>query len=60
METKIIAVIAVALLTLRAGFLHEKSRHAFLELTSSKRWLMNLAIIIAFIVYIIVLQIQKG
>ena len=42
MNTKMIAVLAVAVLTLRAGFTVPKARSKGMELLSSKRWMMNL------------------
>ena len=51
MNTKMIAVLAVAVLTLRAGFTVPKARNKGIELLSSKRWMMNFLIIVAFIIY---------
>ena len=48
-----IAVVAVAVLTLRAGFNSKKARNNAIELLSSKKWIMNALIVIGFIIYII-------
>ena len=52
METKLIALITVAILTLRAGFQSHKARDNLMELLSKKKWVINLLLIIGFIVYI--------
>jgi len=53
MGTKLIALITVAILTLRAGFQSQKARDNLLELLSKKKWIVNLLLIIGFIAYII-------
>ena len=53
MNIKLIALVATAILTLRAGFQSKKARNNMMELLSKKRWLVNLLLIIGFIVYII-------
>ena len=53
METKLIALVTVAILTLRAGFQSKKARNNIIELLSEKRWIINVLLIIGFIAYII-------
>ena len=53
MNVKLIALVATAILTLRAGFHSKKARNNIMELLSKKSWLVNLLLIIGFIVYII-------
>ena len=53
MGTKLIALITVAILTLRAGFQSPKARENLMELLSKKKWVINLLLIIGFIAYII-------
>ena len=52
MEIKIIAILAVTIITLYAGFKSKKAQGAFRELISKKRWLINVLMIIGFIIYI--------
>jgi len=53
MDTKMIPILIVALLTLRAGFLSKKSRNKFIELLGNGRWKVNILIVIGFIIYIV-------
>ena len=46
-----IAVLAVAVLTLRAGFTVPKARTKGIEMVKDKRWLINFLVIVAFIIY---------
>ena len=51
MNAKMIAVLAVAVLTLRAGFTVPKARAKGIEMLKDKRWLINFLVIVAFIIY---------
>ena len=45
MNVKLIALVATAILTLRAGFHSKKARNNIMELLSKKSWIINLLLI---------------
>ena len=53
MDKNLIPILAVVLLTLRAGYKSNKTKTKFLEMFNDKKWVLDFVVVLGFIMFIV-------